>query len=112
MKPKSDILPYIVSGIIFVCLSFLPGLSARTFTAKNGKTLEAKLLLVQGNYVKLLKEDAQAIWVNTLLLTDHDQNFIRKQGVQSKTMKARNLRYIVNAAQHIDRLVESKLRIN
>jgi hypothetical protein len=112
MKTKPDAIPSIVSVIICVFLTIFPTLSARTFTAKNGKTLEAKLLLVQGNYVKLLKEDAQAIWVNSLLLTEHDQNFIKKQGGQAKTIKARNLRYVVNAAQHIDRLVESKLRAN
>ena len=84
---------------------------ARTFTAQNGKTLEASLELIQGNYVKLIRdEDGQAIWVNSLLLTEHDQNFIKTQDVHSKSLKARSLPYVVGASGKIDRYVEGVLR--
>ena len=102
---------FVIISTNFVLLPNVTSLWGRTFTAQNGKTLEAKLLLVQGNYIKLLKEeDGQTIWVNGLLLSEHDQNFIKKQGGQMRTMKKRNLRYIISAANHIDRLVENRLK--
>ena len=111
MKCFPHFLLFVLISTNFVLLPNVTNLWGRTFTAQNGKTLEAKLLLVQGNYIKLLKEeDGQTIWVNGLLLSEHDQNFIKKQGGQMRTMKKRNLRYIISAANHIDRLVENRLK--
>ena len=111
MKCFPHFLLFVLISTNFVLLPNVIHLWGRTFTAQNGKTLEAKLLLVQGNYIKLLKEeDGQTIWVNGLLLSEHDQNFIKKQGGQMRTMKKRNLRYIISAANHIDRLVENRLK--
>ena len=85
--------------------------NSRTFTAKNGKTLEATLELIQGNFIKLVRDDdGQAIWVNSLLLTEHDQNFIRTQDKHDKTLKARSLSYVVGASGKIDNMVERVLR--
>lgn len=97
-----------LASVIFTSRS-----DCRTFTAQNGRTLEAELELVQGNYVKLVRdEDGQAIWVNSLLLIAHDQDFIRKQGEHARSLKARSLSYVVSASNNIDRMVEGKLHAN
>ena len=67
--------------------------------------------LIQGNFIKLVRDDdGQAIWVNSLLLTEHDQNFIRTQDKHDKTLKARSLSYVVGASGKIDNMVERVLR--
>ena len=111
MKPVPLLILVLLVSLMALWPPAVPDLEGRTFTAQNGKTLDAKLLLVQGTYVKLLKEeDGQTIWVNGRLLSEHDQNFIEKQGGQIRTMKKRSLRYVISAANHIDRLVENRLK--
>ena len=55
------------------------GIRTRTFTAKNGKTVEAELLGLADGTVKLRrKKDGKSIEVPLATFTDDDQDFIRR----------------------------------
>ena len=65
--------------LLFICVAVVPVVIGRTWTAKNGHTIEGEFVKVEGNTVQIALANGQTATVGIDLLSDADQNFIKEQ---------------------------------